>query len=245
MLFSSKTRTTTTVHRRSSSNISGSISPSPNSLQHQVKHPFVQVIMSAANLSASGDGLVTGTCGSTLTFTIVGSPPTNKDEVKFNPTSCSCAFEGPSKPEIKFSSNNLTVTCEWVPKLPGTYKIYVRYDDQEVNGSPFTCKVTGGDAESEAEVKKIKVVGKDGKNLHEGRTKLTNEITIDTRGSLIIGGLSVAMEGPSKPEVSFRKNEKDGTFILGYKPENAGEYKLHLKFNDKPVPGSPFAIKVK
>lgn len=197
-----------------------------------------------ANVTASGDGLTSGTAGTTLTFTIVGPPPTDKDTAKFDPTSCSCAFEGPSKPEIKFSSSNLVVTCDWVPKLPGTYKIYVRYADAEVKGSPFTCKVTGGDELAEAEAKKIKVSGKDGKGMTEGKSRLTNEIIIDTRSSLIIGGLSVAMEGPAKPEISFKKNEKDGTFVLGYKPDTAGDYKLHLKFNDKHVPGSPFPIKV-
>lgn len=194
-----------------------------------------------ANVTASGDGLTSGTAATTLTFTIVGPPPTDKDGAKFDPTSCSCAFEGPSKPDIKFSSSNLVVTCDWVPKLPGTYKIYVRYSDAEVKGSPFTCKVTGGDELAEAESKKIKVSGK---GLTEGRTKLTNEIVIDTRNTLIIGGLSVSMEGPAKPEISFKKSEKDGTFVLGYKPDTAGDYKLHLKFNDKHVPGSPFAIKV-
>lgn len=199
---------------------------------------------SMANVSVSGDGLTSGVAGETLTFTIVGTPPADKDAPKFDPTSCSCAFEGPSKPSIKFSSSNLVVTCEWVPKLPGTYKIYVRYADAEVAGSPFTCKVTGGDELAEAEAKKITVKGKDGKNMAEGRSKLTNEIIIDTRQSLIIGGLSVAMEGPAKPEISFKKNEKDGTFILGYKPDTPGDYKLHLKFNDKHLPGSPFPIKV-
>jgi len=196
----------------------------------------------ATTVTVSGDGLEKGNCGEKLTFTIVGTPPAEKDAPKFDPTGCSCAFEGPSKPEIKFSSSNLIVTCEWVPKLPGTYKIYVRYNDEEVKGSPFVCKVTGGEAESETEVKKVKVLGN---GLKEGRTKLTNEIIIDTRASAIIGGLSVAMEGPSKPEVSFKKNEKDGTFVLMYKPETAGEYLLHLKFNDKYVPGAPFSIKVK
>ena len=60
-------------------------------------------------------------------------------------------------------------------------------------GSPFTCKITGGDELAEAESKKIKVSGK---GLVEGRSKLTNEITIDTRSTLIIGGLSV---GESQP----------------------------------------------
>lgn len=176
----------------------------------------------ATTVSASGDGLSTGKTNEVCSFSIVGTPPTEKDGAKFEPTACSCAFEGPSKPEIKFTANNLAVQCDWVPKLPGNYKIYVRYNDEEIKGSPFMAKVTGGEEVAAAETKKIKVAGK---ALTEGRTKLSNEVIIDTRSSLIIGGLSVSMEGPAKPEISFKKNEKDGTFVLTYKPDTAGEYK--------------------
>ena len=146
--------------------------------------------LNMANVTASGDGLSSGVVGVPLSFTIVGPPPTDKDGAKFDPTACSCAFEGPSKPEIKFSSSNLIVSCDWTPKLPGSYKIYVRYADADVKGSPFTCKVTGGDDVAEAEAKKVVVSGK---GLTEGRNKLTNEVVIDTRTSLIIGGLSVSL----------------------------------------------------
>lgn len=64
---------------------------------------------------------------------------------------------------------------------------------------------------AQEQLKKVKVTGK---ALTDGRTKLTNEITIDTRQTDIIGGLSVSMEGPDKPEINFKKNEKDGTMLL-------------------------------
>ena len=211
---------------------SGSVSPR---ITQTTNSPLARM----ATVTASGDGLVKGETSQTLTFNIVGTPG-EKGE-KFNATSCSCAFEGPSKPEIKFSSSNLTVTCEWVPKLPGNYKIYVRYEDKEITGSPFLCKVTGGEEAAAAEGEEIKCAGP---ALTNGRTKLTNEIIIDTRQSAIIGGLSVSMEGPAKPEINFKKNEKDGTMILTYKPDTAGQYKLHLKFADIHVPGSPFPINV-
>lgn len=51
------------------------------------------------------------------------------------------------------------------------------------------------------------------------------------------------MEGPSKPEITF-KNEPDGTTKVVYKPNAPGAYKLNLKFNNLPLPGSPFNIKV-
>ena len=235
MLFSSKKISTSQVSSRSSSNFSSSSSSSSTSSSvtaSSSSSPLSSKLCSFSNpnyylsmaskVNASGDGLSSGKTGEVASFSIVGTPPIEKDDTKFEPTACSCAFEGPSKPEIKFTANNLAVQCDWIPKLPGNYKIYVRYNDDEIKGSPFMAKVTGGEDIATAETKKIKVAGK---ALTEGRTKLSNEVIIDTRSSLIIGGLSVSMEGPAKPEISFKKNEKDGTFVLTYKPDTAGEYK--------------------
>ena len=52
------------------------------------------------------------------------------------------------------------------------------------------------------------------------------------------------MEGPSKPEISF-KNAPDGTIKVLYKPSVAGAYKLNIKFDGLPLPGSPYSITVK
>ncbi|RWS25249.1 Cheerio / Filamin-A/C -like protein, partial [Leptotrombidium deliense] len=123
---------------------------------------------------------------------------------------------------------------------PGSYKIYVRYEDKEITGSPFLCKVTGGEELAKQQVAKIKCSGN---ALKEGKANLTNEIVVDTKESGIIGGLSVSMEGPAKPEINF-KNSNGGVLILQYKPSVPGQYKLHLKFQEIHVPGSPFPIRV-
>lgn len=55
-----------------------------------------------------------------------------------------CVAKGPSKPEIKFiTCKDGSVECNWTPKLPGEYKIFVRYEDKEITGSPFKCKSIG------------------------------------------------------------------------------------------------------
>jgi len=190
-----------------------------------------------SSILANGPGLSSGKASEPCKFVIL-SPP---GQFKFNPASCSVAFEGPSKPEIKFvTSKDGNVDCSWVPKLPGTYKIYVRYEDKEINGSPFTCKITGGEDLAKQQVSKIKCSGT---ALQEGKIHVTNEVIVDTKESGIIGGLNVSMEGPAKPEINF-KNTSGGILILQYKPSAVGNYKLHLKFQEIHVPGSPFAIKV-
>lgn len=82
-----------------------------------------------------------------------------------------------------------------------------------------------------------------GDALSKGKVGVVNEVLVNCKDSGITGGLSIAMEGPSKPEVSFEDN-KDGTLKVKYKPQKAGNYKLHLKFGDHSVSGSPFSIVV-
>lgn len=57
------------------------------------------------------------------------------------------------------------------------------------------------------------------------------------------GGLNVAVEGPSKAEISVHDN-KDGTVAVSYLPAAPGEYKISVKFADKPIKGSPFTAKI-
>jgi len=89
-------------------------------------------------------------------------------------------------------------------------------------------------------VDKIKVSGA----TKEGKAMLSNEIDVDAREAGITSGLQCSMEGPSKPEISF-KNAPDGTIKVVYKPSVAGAYKLHIKFDGLPLPGSPYNITVK
>lgn len=58
-----------------------------------------------------------------------------------------------------------------------------------------------------------------------------------------IGGLSLAVEGPSKAEISCHDN-KDGTVAVSYLPTAPGEYKITVKFGDKHIKGSPYNTKV-
>lgn len=58
-----------------------------------------------------------------------------------------------------------------------------------------------------------------------------------------LGGLSLAVEGPSKAEISCHDN-KDGTVSVSYLPTAPGEYKISVKFGDKNIKGSPFTAKI-
>lgn len=60
---------------------------------------------------------------------------------------------------------------------------------------------------------------------------------------LFLGGLDLAIEGPSKAEISCIDN-KDGTCTVTYLPTLPGNYSILVKYNDKHIPGSPFTAKI-
>lgn len=58
-----------------------------------------------------------------------------------------------------------------------------------------------------------------------------------------IGGLSLAIEGPSKADISCVDNQ-DGTCTVSYLPVLPGDYSILVKYNDKHIPGSPFSARI-
>ena len=59
----------------------------------------------------------------------------------------------------------------------------------------------------------------------------------------MLGGLDLAIEGPSKAEISCVDN-KDGTCTVTYLPTLPGDYNILVRYNDKHIPGSPFTARV-
>lgn len=55
------------------------------------------------------------------------------------------------------------------------------------------------------------------------------------------GGLSIAVEGPSKAELDF-DDRKDGSCGVKYIVTEPGEYLVSVKFNDEHIPESPFKV---
>lgn len=53
------------------------------------------------------------------------------------------------------------------------------------------------------------------------------------------GGLSLAVEGPSKAEIACQDND-DVTCTVNYFPTEPGLYNIVVKFDDEHILGSPF-----
>ncbi|XP_050519631.1 filamin-A isoform X3 [Diabrotica virgifera virgifera] len=146
--------------------------------------------------------------------------------------------------EIKMPSGNIdkpiiednrdgTVTIKYDPREEGVHELAVKFNGEHVQGSPYKIHV---DSISSGYVTAY------GPGLTHGVTGEPSNFTISTKGAGA-GGLSMAVEGPSKAEISCHDN-KDGTVSVSYLPTAPGEYKISVRFGDKHIKGSPFNAKI-
>lgn len=71
----------------------------------------------------------------------------------------------------------------------------------------------------------------------------SSPITRNNGGLIFLGGLDLAIEGPSKAEINCVDN-KDGTCSVSYLPTLPGDYNILVKYNEDHIPGSPFTARI-
>ncbi|XP_051163533.1 filamin-A isoform X2 [Leptopilina boulardi] len=146
--------------------------------------------------------------------------------------------------EVKMPSGNIdkpviednhdgTVSLKYDPREEGLHEISVRFNGEHIPGSPYKFHV---DSLASGYVTAY------GPGLIYGVCGEPGNFTISTKGAGA-GGLSMAVEGPSKAEISCHDN-KDGTVSVSYLPTAPGEYKITVKFGDKHIRGSPYNAKI-
>lgn len=136
------------------------------------------------------------------------------------------------KPTI-IDNHDGTISVKYDPKEEGLHELHIMYNNEPINGSPFKFfvdKLTSG------------AVTASGPGLTHGIAGEPCNFTIYTRGAGA-GGLQVAIEGPSKAEITCHDN-KDGTVSVQYLPPSPGEYKIIVKFSGRNIQGSPFISKI-
>uniref|UniRef100_A0A8C4S225 Filamin C n=1 Tax=Erpetoichthys calabaricus TaxID=27687 RepID=A0A8C4S225_ERPCA len=126
-----------------------------------------------------------------------------------------------------------TVTVKYAPTEKGLHEMDIKYDGNHIPGSPLQFFV---DAINSGHVTAY------GPGLSHGMVNKPATFTIVTKDAGE-GGLSLAVEGPSKAEITCKDN-KDGTCTVSYLPTALGDYNIIVKFDDKHIPGSPFTAKI-
>nr|XP_033814124.1 filamin-C isoform X2 [Geotrypetes seraphini] len=126
-----------------------------------------------------------------------------------------------------------TVTVKYAPVEKGLHEMDIKYDGNHIPGSPLQFFV---DAINSRHVSAY------GPGLSHGMVNKPATFTIVTKDAGE-GGLSLAVEGPSKAEITCKDN-KDGTCTVSYLPTATGDYNIIVRFDDKHIPGSPFTAKI-
>ncbi|CAB1330344.1 unnamed protein product, partial [Coregonus sp. 'balchen'] len=139
------------------------------------------------------------------------------------------------KADIMEGENN-TYCIRFVPTETGVHTVCVNYAGVHVPGSPFQFTV-GPLGEGGAH--KVRVGGP---GLERAEAGVPAEFSIWTREAGA-GGLSIAVEGPSKAEITF-EDRKDGSSGVSYMVQESGDYEVSIRFNDEHIPDSPFVVAV-
>ncbi|XP_070610613.1 filamin-C isoform X3 [Erythrolamprus reginae] len=137
-----------------------------------------------------------------------------------------------ARPHITDNKNG-TVTVKYAPTEKGLHEMDIKYDGNHIPGSPLQFYVDALNARH---------VSAYGPGLSHGMVNKPATFTIVTKDAGE-GGLSLAVEGPSKAEITCKDN-KDGTCTVSYLPTAPGDYNIIVRFDDKHIPGSPFTAKI-
>uniref|UniRef100_A0A9J7X8A7 Filamin B n=1 Tax=Cyprinus carpio carpio TaxID=630221 RepID=A0A9J7X8A7_CYPCA len=165
-------------------------------------------------------------------FCSVFSPGIDLQDVSAQVTSPSGATEAAEMVAV----GNHTYCVRFVPHEMGVHTVSVKYRGQHVPGSPF--QFTVGPL-GEGGARKVRAGGP---GLEKAETGVPAEFNVWTREAGA-GGLSIALEGPSRAEISFEER-KDGSCGVSYVAQEPGDYEVSIKFNDEHIPDSPYLVPV-
>ncbi|KAJ8396992.1 hypothetical protein AAFF_G00010460 [Aldrovandia affinis] len=137
-----------------------------------------------------------------------------------------------SRPDIVDNEDG-TVTVRYAPSELGLHHMDIKSDKDHIPGSPLQFYV---DYVSSGHVTAY------GPGLIHGEVNKPAVFTVDTKEAGE-GGLSLAVEGPSKTDISYADN-KDGTCTVSYLPITPGLYNLLVKYDGQHIPGSPYLSRI-
>ena len=140
-----------------------------------------------------------------------------------------------SRQGIKGEEGNYTCTIS--PPEPGKYIAHVRWNGEDIQGSPFNVKVMVRP--------KPENVRAYGPGLANGYVGQEGNFTVETEDGGA-GILAVEMQGP---QGAFKINmhphpDNDRTMLVRYNPIDAGPYVIDITWSGVHIPGSPFKVNI-
>ncbi|XP_061194598.1 filamin-A-like isoform X4 [Saccostrea echinata] len=181
--------------------------------------PWHVQVTDPKSISVTGGGIDFILCNRKTNFVV------NCDESMSE--NISVLITGPSGQSVPcdISNGSQGQIVEYVPTEVGDHKIFIKYRDTEIEGSPFTAKAYDTSA--------IAVTP-----LQDGMVGSPVEFTIDvTRAGE--GQLEIMVNnGNLRNTVDM---ERAGVYRITFTPEEAGRQYVNINFNSEGLPGSPFS----
>ncbi|ESO00645.1 hypothetical protein HELRODRAFT_192560 [Helobdella robusta] len=119
------------------------------------------------------------------------------------------------------------VSC--TPLVTGIHKVYVQFNGENANGSPFQMVV--------CDPKQATVSGEG-----LGIVRCNRPTFFEINGpAALLADVHVNIKSPTRKEVKSKVKEKAaGKFLVEYTPEEPGEHLISVKYFDEPIQNSPF-----
>eukprot|EP00731_Ephydatia_muelleri_P018457 Em0011g497a len=196
----------------------------------EVPHSPVNISLQDVNrVTASGPGLVRGCVGKPVTVTF--------DTTQAGEGSLSLQIQGPANVTPACTSEEPgTFVVKLEPTKAGAYTLKAMYGDKDIPGSPFSIPVIDPD---EVAVSGTAVTGK---GLGVGKKA---EVFVDTTQAGNCSGQGHSHHPIWKDiPLSLVPTETDGVLHGDYVPDEPGKHKLHVNFNEEPIPQSPYDVLV-
>jgi len=161
-------------------------------------------------------------------------------------------FDGPGEVPYHFIKDGDKLRVEYLPRIPGVYKMYVKQNGIFVKGSPFNFEVLSGvdpdkscladlDLEpSRGERTQFSIKARDFNNKPyislkdwDGTNRTPKEFDVE-------------IDGPDNIKVPNRiLPNGDGTYTVSYVPRKTGKYNINVKLNGQPIQGNSFEVEAK
>ncbi|CAM2708294.1 unnamed protein product [Rotaria socialis] len=181
----------------------------------------------AHKVRASGNGLVRGEVHATNEFNIYTR--------EAGAGGLAIAIEGPAKAEIDFfDRKDGSCGVEYSCPEPGEYQISIKFNDEHIPDSPFNVAIVPpfGDA------KKL--------TIHSLKTKgldVNRQYTFSVNVNGARGHVDARITAPSGMEEPCVVQEmSDDHYAIRFIPKENGVHWIHVRFNGRDIPDSPFRI---
>ncbi|XP_043522612.1 filamin-A isoform X2 [Frieseomelitta varia] len=152
--------------------------------------------------------------------------------------------EGPCEAAINCRDNgDGTCSVAYLPTEIGDYGINITFNEKHIPGSPFQAIVV-----KDVDVSKIKVTGT-GIQPNGPCVNRATEFTVDARSLPKTKNdhdkLSCIINNPDgNTTEKVIALQRDGTYLVSYKPFEEGPHTIDIRYDNIPVPGSPFTVNV-